>query len=69
MGSNVIHRYDSPLKPQNLCPGLVKSSQSNFNLLSPDCYLVCSYLIVAVTENYVYAAYPVCSLPKIAARA
>ena len=49
MGSNVIHRYDSPLKPQNLCPGLVKSSQSNFNLLSPDCYLVRSFLITAIT--------------------
>ena len=45
MGSNVIFRYDWPIKPQNLCPWLVKSSQWNFNLQSPDCYLVRSYLI------------------------
>ena len=48
MGSNVIFRYDWPIKPQNFCPWLVKSSQSNFNLRSPDCYWVCSYLITTV---------------------
>ena len=32
MGSNVIFRYDWPIKLQNLCPWLVKSSQSNLNL-------------------------------------
>ena len=48
MGSNVIFRYDWPIKPQNLCPWLVKSSQSNFNLRLPDCYWVRSYLITTV---------------------
>ena len=43
MGSKVIFRYDWPIKPQNLCPWLVKSSQSNFNLRSPDCYSVRNY--------------------------
>ena len=50
MGSHVIFWYDWPIKPQNLCPWLVKPSQSNFNLRSPDCYLVRSYLITTV-EN------------------
>ena len=48
MSSNVIFRYDWPIKPQNLCPWLLKSSQSNFNLRLPDCYLVRSYLIITV---------------------
>ena len=48
MGSNFIFRYDWPIKPQNLCPWLVKSSQSNFNLRSPDFYWVRSYLITTV---------------------
>ena len=48
MGSNIIFRYDGPIKPQNLCLLLVKSSQSNFNLLSPDCYWVRSYLMTTV---------------------
>ena len=30
----------------------MKLSQSNFNLRSPDCYLVRSYLIATVRENY-----------------
>ena len=48
MGSNVIFKYDWPIKPQNLCSWLVKSSQSNFNLRLPDCYSVRSYLITTV---------------------
>ena len=48
MGSKVIFGYDSLIKPKNVCPRLVKSSQSNLNLQSPDCYLVCSYLITTV---------------------
>ena len=32
-----------------MCPWLVKSSQSNFDLRSPDCYWVRSYLITTVT--------------------
>ena len=31
---------------------LMKLSQSNFNLRSPDCYLVHSYLITTVTSNF-----------------
>ena len=30
---------------------LMKSSQSNFNLRSPDCYLVCSYRIATVQHT------------------
>ena len=48
MSSNIIFKYDWPIKPQNLCPWFVKTSQSNFNLRSPDCYWVCSYLITTV---------------------
>ena len=51
MGSKVISWYDWPIKPQNLCLWLVKSSQSNFNLRSPDCYWVCSYLITTVNQQ------------------
>ena len=36
------------IKPQNLGPVLMKSSQSNFNLELPDAYLVHSYLIATV---------------------
>ena len=41
MGSNVIFRYDWPIKPQNLGSWLVKS----INLWLPDCYWIRSYLI------------------------
>ena len=34
-----------------MCPWLVKSSQSNFNLRLPDCYWVRSYLITTVQTN------------------
>ena len=40
------------IKPQNLGSLLMKSSQSNFNLQSPDSYLVRSYLITTVTMYY-----------------
>ena len=36
------------IKPQNLGSLLMKLSQSNFNLRSPDSYLVRSYLITTV---------------------
>ena len=37
------------MRTQNLGSSLLKLSHSNFNLRSPDCYLVRSYLIVTVT--------------------
>ena len=37
-----------PIRTQNLGSLLMKLSQSNFNLWSPDCYLVRSYLIATV---------------------
>ena len=40
------------IKPQNLGPLLMKSSQSNFNLRSPDAYLVRSYLITTVKKTF-----------------
>ena len=43
------------IKPQNLGSLLMKSSQSNFNLRSPDCYWVRSYLITTVNYLYSYA--------------
>ena len=36
------------IKPQYLGCLLMKLSQSNFNLRSPDCYLVHSYLVATV---------------------
>ena len=48
MVSKVILGHDYPIKPENLGPGLIKSSQSNFNLQSSDSYLVLSYLITTV---------------------
>ena len=35
-----------------MCPWLVKSSPSNFNLRSPDCYLVRIYLIATVNISF-----------------
>ena len=37
-----------PIRTQNLGSLLIKLSQSNFNLRSPDCYWVRSYLITTV---------------------
>ena len=48
MVSKVILRHDYPMKPKDLGPGLIKSSQSIFNLQSSNSYLVLSYLITAV---------------------
>ena len=48
MVSKVILGHDYPIKPKDLGPGLIKSSQSNFNLQSSDSYLVLSYLITTV---------------------
>ena len=39
-----------PIRTQNLGSLSMKLSQSNFNLWSPDCYLVRSYLIATVKE-------------------
>ena len=39
-----------PIRTQNLGSLLMKLSQSNFNLRSPDCYLVRSYLIATVPK-------------------
>ena len=39
-----------PIRTQNLGSLLMKLSQSNFNLRSPDCYLVRSYLIATVPQ-------------------
>ena len=33
MGSNVLFRYDWPIKPQNVCPWLVKSSQQKSRIV------------------------------------
>ena len=40
-----------PIRTQNLGSLLMKLCQSNFNLRSPDCYLVRSYLIATVLKN------------------
>ena len=40
------------IKPQNLGPLLMKSSQSNFNLRSPDSYSARSYLIATVSGTF-----------------
>ena len=40
------------IKPQNLGPWLMKSSQSNFKLRLPGSYLARSYLIAIVKINH-----------------
>ena len=40
------------MRTQNVGSLLMKLSQSNFNLRSPDCYLVRSYLIATVQKNH-----------------
>ena len=47
-----IPEHDLAIKPQNLGPLLMKSSQSNFNLRSPDSYSARSYLIATVLQLY-----------------
>ena len=49
-----IPEHDLAIKPQNLGPLLMKSSQSNVNLRSPDSYLACSYLIATVLRNHFF---------------
>ena len=44
------------IKPQNLGSLLMKSSQSNFDLLSPSSYLVRSYLITTVKKDTIFDA-------------
>ena len=48
MNSKFIPEYDQAIRPQNLGPLLMKSSQSNFNLRLPDSYSSRSYLIATV---------------------
>ena len=48
MNSKFIPEHYLAIKPQNLGPWLMKSSQSNFNLQSPGSYLARSYLIATV---------------------
>ena len=52
MNFKSIPEHDEALKPQNLGPWLMKSSQSNFDLQSPSSYLACSYLIATVLDNH-----------------
>ena len=51
MNSKFIPEYDYAIRPQNLGPLLMKSSQSNFNLWSPDFYSARSYQIATVNEG------------------
>ena len=48
MNSKFIPEHDLAIKPQNLGPWLMKSSQSDFNLRLPGSYLARSYLIATV---------------------
>ena len=50
MNSILIPEHDYAIKPQNLGPWLMKSSQSNFNLRSPSSYLARSYLIATLMK-------------------
>ena len=50
MKSRFIPEHDQAIKPQNLGPWLMKSSQSNFDLRAPSSYLARSYLIATVTK-------------------
>ena len=48
MNPKFILENDQAIRPQNLDPWLMKSSQSNYNLRSPGSYLARSYLIATV---------------------
>ena len=48
IGQSYLKITLEPIRTQNLGSLLMKLSQSNFNLRSPDCYLVRSYLIATV---------------------
>ena len=48
IGQSYLKIMLEPIRTQNLGSLLVKLSQSNFNLRSPDCYSVRSYLITTV---------------------
>ena len=48
MNPKFILENDQAIRPQNLDPWLMKSSQSNYNLQSPGSYLARSYLIATV---------------------
>ena len=52
MNSKFIPEHYLAIKPQNLGPWLMKSSQSNFNLRSPGSSLARSYLIGTVPKMY-----------------
>ena len=51
MNSKFIAEHDKAIKSQNLCPWLMKSSQSNFDLQSPSPFLVGSKLITTVIKT------------------
>ena len=51
MNSKFIQEHDKALKPHNLSPWLMKSSQLDFDLRSPSSYLARSYLIATVLSN------------------
>ena len=50
MNSKFIHEHDQAIKPQNLGPLMMKSSQSNVNVRSTDSYSACSYLIATAVN-------------------
>ena len=54
MNSKFIQEHNYALKPQNVGPWLMKSSQSNFNFRSPGSYLARSYLIATVAKKQYY---------------
>ena len=48
IGQSYLKKILEPIRTQNFGSLLMKLSQSNFNLRSPDSDLVCSYLIATV---------------------
>jgi hypothetical protein len=52
MGQSYLKITLKPIRTKNLGSLLMKLSLSNFNLRSPDCYLVRSYLIATVKLRY-----------------
>ena len=58
MNSKFIPEHDNALKPHNLSPWLMKSSQSNFDLRSPSSYLARSYLIATVSYLAIFLPLP-----------
>ena len=48
IGQSFLKITLEPIRTQNLGVLLMKLSQSNFNIRSPDCYLIRNYLIATV---------------------